>query len=296
MALARIDRQQSGGLTIVAFPAAALGVIIPAAPATARSVLEAWPDAAVAIDGPMFGYCAGEPQDYASYRCGRVDYLLQDARSGTWNPGNASFATRGLTLSVKDGVAYASDDRSPLPGATVAVQGYPGLVLAGRIVVGQAAAGTPDAQPNLRVAVGVLADGRVAFARANASLYGFAQMLQAAGFVAAAYTDGGGSASLVLRRSDGSLEGTDSDDPGGRRVPSWIVAWSTVPDGSGPATGSAGTPAGTGSLTGGAGTGLSTLLSADAWRRAAPVVAVGGVSVLAAAALFLVLTQEPARS
>jgi hypothetical protein len=220
----RADRYTSGSLTIVAFPAAALGVVVPPEPWTAETLFGWDGSIAAAVDGPMFGYCAGQPHDYASYRCGVVDYYLRDKVAGVDVPGKADTAGVGLTISVKGGTAYVGAGRAPLPEADVAFQLYPGLVIGGEVDVRPAAAGSANAERNHRVAVGVLSDGRAAFARAYLSMYDFAVALRQAGFVAAGYTDGGGSASLVTREESGGLLGSDSDDPRGRRVPSWIVA------------------------------------------------------------------------
>lgn len=199
-----------------------LSVIVPPTPSTARQVLDARPDLEAVIDGPMFGYCEGEPHDYARYRCGAVDYFLHDEDEGVHVEGDADKASRGATFSVVGGAVVVAPGKSPAPGARVAFQLYPALVEDGRIAVGQAAPGRPDAEANHRSAVLVTRDGRVGFAYARTSMRDFAERLSAAGAAWAGYTDGGGSSTLV-RRTPSGLEGTDADDPDGRRVPSFIA-------------------------------------------------------------------------
>jgi len=209
---------------IVAFPASALGVVAPANPAAARAVFGANPDVMLAVDGPMFEYCEGQPHDYAVYTCGTVRYLLQDNLSGVSVPGLPGYEDKGITISVVGGTAIGSLRRSPVPGASVAIQLSIGLVEDGAIGVRDHPPDDPSGQNDHRLAVGIMPDGKIAFAYARAPVYEFAVMLRDAGMRWAGYTDGGGSSSLVMRKPDGSLEGTDADDPDGRRVPSWIVA------------------------------------------------------------------------
>lgn len=212
------------GLTMIAFPPAGLGVVIPSNPITAETLFRGHPDVVVAIDGPMFDYCPGQPRDYDRYQCGVVRYSMFDAGRNVNAPGYSSTANEGVTFSLRGGALSAASGRRPAPGASVAIQMYPGLVENGAIAIRRRTEG-PDAQPNWRVAMGLLRDGRAFFAHGRKTMYEFAEALLAAGAVWAGYTDGGGSASLVLRRADGGLAGSDPDDPRGRRVPSWIV-WS----------------------------------------------------------------------
>ena len=212
----------TAGLKLVAFAPEGLGVLVPAAPSTAETLFREHPEVILAADGPMFSLCPGEPPDpqYTRYRCGIVDYGLIDVARGV--SVRSRYTGKGVTLSLVGGRLVGSRGWSPAAGASVAVQGYPGLVEAGRVAVGERPTGD-NAVPNGRVAVGVLTDGRAFMAYARTDMRTFAERLAGAGAQWAAYTDGGGSSSLVLRRPTGELVGSDSDDPRGRRVPSWIV-------------------------------------------------------------------------
>lgn len=212
----------SSSLTLVALPPEGLGIVVPARPATAEEVFAANPDVAAVIGGPMFGFCDGQPHDYARYDCGVVRYALADARRGVRVAGARENDARGLTFSVVGTQLAVARGNAPAPGATVAVQTYPGLVEDGAVAVG-APTGGPDAEVNGRVAMGVLRDGRAFFAYGRTSLRAFAERLRDAGATWAGYTDGGGSSSLVVRDAAGALIGVDADDPRGRRLPSWIV-------------------------------------------------------------------------
>ena len=202
---------------VVALSPEGLGVVVPEHPETARQMFAAHPDVMAAVDGPMFGYCPGQPHNYATYQCGKVDYLLQDTRSGVNLPAKPGNEGKGITVSLVGNRLVGSRGASPAPSAIAAVQLYPALVIEGRAVEGLS-----DTDRTGRVAVGILRDGRLGFAYTAASMPDFAALLASAGFVWAGYTDGGGSSSLVTRE-DGMLRGTDTDDPDGRRVPSWIV-------------------------------------------------------------------------
>ena len=211
-------------LTLIAFDPAGLGVVIPARPSTAEDVFRAHPDVLIAIGGPMFGFCEGQPRDYGRYECGRVDYALRDDARGARVPGLRSNDRVGVTFSVVGGSLVAARGNAPAAGARVSVQTYPGLVEDGQIAVSARTSG-PDAENNGRVGLGVLRDGRAFFAYARCSMRVFAERLREAGATCAGYTDGGGSSSLVTRTA-GELVGVDADDPRGRRLPSWVV-WSS---------------------------------------------------------------------
>lgn len=216
----------SRNLTMIAFDPAGIGVIVPPIPNTAADVFREHPEVEVAIDGPMFTICPGQPRNYDQYQCGTVSYRLYDAQRQTSVAGERSKDDVGLTFSLIGGRLIAARGNAPAPGATVAVQTYPGLVENGAIGVGNPETG-PNAESNWRVAMGILRDGRAFFAHGRDSMFGFSTALRDAGAVWAGYTDGGGSASLVRRDQGGRLVGSDPDDPGGRRVPSWVV-WSST--------------------------------------------------------------------
>jgi hypothetical protein len=216
--------RQIGGLKLVLMDPAGAGVVVPSSPQNAADIFSQHAEVQAAIDGPMFGFCENTPRSYASYSCGRVDYLLLDIWRNVSVSGQSGYASRGVTFSVVNGRMTAARGRSVAQGASVAFQCYPGLVENGSIAVRRKDDG-PDTQRVGRVAVGLMQDGSMFFAYAATSMYEFAEMLRSAGALWAGYTDGGGSSSLVVRGSDGALYGSDSDDPRGRRVPSWIV-WS----------------------------------------------------------------------
>jgi len=204
-------------------------VIVPSRPITARTLFEENPGVVLAVDGPMFSYCPGEPHSYETYQCGSVDFLLLDTRTGVNVQGKPEFQTSGITYSFAGGQLVGWLGRSPQPDAVTAFQLYPTLVYEGRVVAGERPPEHPDGQRTHRIAVGRLSDGRAFFAYSYATMREFAEQLLNEGATSAGYTDGGGSASLVMRMPDGSLQGSDANDPGGRRVPSWIV-WTRDPN------------------------------------------------------------------
>jgi len=216
-AVAPLETVRAPGITLVVVPAASLGVVVPDTAATARTVLEANPRADAVLDGPMFATARGEG-GYDTFQHGTVEYLLLDAARGVAVP--SQHPERGLTVSVRDGVAYVADGASVPAGATVAVQGYPTLVRNGVSVASTAR----DTERVGRAALGVFRDGRVVLASGVGAMAAFAERLAALGVRDAVYTDGGGSTGLVVRGPDGVLVGSDADDPDGRRVPSWLVA------------------------------------------------------------------------
>lgn len=208
---------------LLAFSPAGLGAIVTPRPVTARELFAAHPDVVAAIGGPMFSFCEGEPRDYGRYQCGAVDYKLLDRVRGASVAGK--YPRRGATLSLVRGEARVLDGDATPAGADVAIQGYPAIVRDGAVAVSRKPPTDYDGQPAGRVAYGTLSDGRAFFAYSYTSIYDFALQLIALGAYDAIYTDGGGSSSLVMRMPDGSLVGSDADDPGGRRLPSWVV-WS----------------------------------------------------------------------
>ena len=212
------------GIKILAMSAAGFGVVVPPTPSTAGQLFAAHPEIVAAIDGPMFSICPGQPNDYAAYQCGRVNFTLLDRGRGVVQDAKPANLGHGVTFSLVGSTLLAARGAGAAPGATVAVQTYPGLVEDGQIAVGQPASG-PNTETTGRIAMGVLRDGRMFFAYGRVPMHQFAVSLRDAGAAWAGYTDGGGSSSLVQRMADGSLAGSDADDPHGRRVPSWIV-WS----------------------------------------------------------------------
>ena len=207
-------------LALVAFPAALLRVRVQRIDArTARPVApaEAWGsgDAAL-LDGPMFALCPDTPRastEAERYRLAHCDRLVYGIHvAGVFTTPSLE-PSAGATLAVTRGHATLTPGWSAPPGASVAVQGYPPLVRGGRVVASNVGA---NAERNDRAAVGILRDGRVAFAILRADMEGFGAALAQHGDEWI-YTDGGGSAYLGVdgRRLAGSTEG--------RRVPVWLA-------------------------------------------------------------------------
>lgn len=220
------------GLHLLAFDPRDLGLYAAALnadgsvmPTTAADALAA-SGASVVIDGPKFEICSGQPagsnqvERYRLSGCDKLSYLHHDPAHGLTFAGASATLHRGAVLAVmNDGSVQfvAASDRASVATADVrvAVQGDPVLVVNG---VAQAMVHT-DSNDSIvwRVAVGVMRDGQLAFALGQATLGAFAQKLVAAGFVNAIYTDGGGSASMLL--ADGTRIGASEN----RRVASWLT-------------------------------------------------------------------------
>jgi len=213
-----IELLPTNGLKLVLFRPELLGVFTRPvaggyAPLGPGEILAA-SGADAAINGPMFGQCE-QPglhhnnSDYAISICSRLDYLHKDAAFSA--PGR--YPDRGVTLSVlPDGHAVFLDNANVAPGARVAVQFYPPLVVDGRNV----ATPTLNTGSEWRSGVALMQDGRLAFAVGTMPMHAFAAALIRAGAVGAAYTDGGGSSALVTAAATaGSSEH--------RRVASWLI-------------------------------------------------------------------------
>ena len=213
-------QREPSGLTWVAFPAAQFGIFSAPrtapgarpsdrAPTTAAEALEASGALAV-LDGPMFERCEG--RTYAASTCADLDYLHR--APGLSDPGE--HPTRGATLSAWKGGASIAPGAQVDPRAQVAVQLYPALLLDGRNVATDDGTNTDRVW---RAGVGLHPRLGVVFAvMPSATMRGFAEALRALGVVSAGYTDGGGSASLLVR----GLERVGSSE--NRRVASWLVA------------------------------------------------------------------------
>lgn len=217
--------QGAKALHLVAFPAAWLSLELDELdgdertaerPETGRQVLDRLPRAVALLDGPMFELPGGGT-NYATATAGRLLYRLLDRRRGINR--SSRYPDRGATLSVMaDGRASMLPGARELEGASVAVQGYPSLLLDGAVQR------TSDRDTTGRAALCLLADGRVGFAVARCSMPEFAEVLRAspAGVRGAVYTDGGGSTTLALRGEGGRLlvaHGLDS-----RRLPVYLLA------------------------------------------------------------------------
>jgi hypothetical protein len=209
------DFFQSGNLTIAAFQPSQLGILaLPNADGTVTpigpgDVLTYAPNIDAAINGPMYDTCGGA--DDASASCDIVDFLQYDSQRGVSLPG--SRPGQGIVISVVNGVATASDTIAVPPGASVSVQCYPS------IVENSVTTNPADSTVEMRSALAILNDGRLAFALAQegATMPQFAQALMRAGATYAGYTDGGGSAHLVTQSG---IQGATEQ----RRVATWLTA------------------------------------------------------------------------
>ena len=196
-----------------------------AVPHTSSEALRASGGEAV-LDGPMFNTCEAVPpgvDPYATQVCGVVDYKHIDTASGVNFPSRKP--SEGMTISVMpDGSTSVANGSTSAPGARVAVQGYPQLVVRGSPI-------TSFSNPTRTyrcAALAVMSDGKLAFVVSTTlTLLEFSRQLAAAGARYAFYTDGGGSQSLeTLSGYAGSSEH--------RRVVTWLVI---KPGGSAPSAG-----------------------------------------------------------
>lgn len=153
--------------------------------------------AVLALDGPMFDGSGSE-------------YLLYDRVNGTSVP--SRHPDDGMTISVVGNLPFATDGASVVPGARVAVQGYPTLVVNGRNV----ASPSVDTSAEWRAGMAIMRDGTLAFAVGQMSMWQFAEEFARAGADEAMYTDGGSSASLWTQAGR-------YGHPAPRDVPSWLV-------------------------------------------------------------------------
>lgn len=218
----KIEAHRTNGLQYVRFPAKQLGVYLDsdglganrARPHTAAEVLDLCPEAEALIDGPMFHLGEGAAE-YATYRVGELDYRYVDTQDGDAADGGAATDRKGVTLNiVPPGLAVWFDGDHVAAGALTAVQLYPTLVRAGRVV----ASGTINRAKVWRAGVGTIGDD-VVFAVGIASMAEFAAWLLLLGCREAGYTDGGGSTRLCVREHGVPSAGSREN----RRVPSWLT-------------------------------------------------------------------------
>lgn len=205
---------QIGGLTVYAFSPSQLDVFAQPvaggfAPIAPSDILAA-SGAVAALDGPQFENCSGQnlPYGNASYaqsQCGYPQFLVQG--SAIAHPG--SRPNEGHTLSVVGGQVSIAQGAQVAPGASVAVQLWPPLVIDSQVVASNIGS---NVTVERRAALAVLPGGMLAFIVGSDDMYGFASSIQALGATFAGYTDGGGSAALVPATG------------GSRPVPTWLIA------------------------------------------------------------------------
>ena len=207
--VAEFDFVSRGQVRGVVAPASWLRVDHTDARRGPAEVWEAWPECAAILDGPMWsnrrldGTSGAAPLFRLLDTAGRVDVPSQ--RAG-----------EGVTLSVVEGVASARRTDAVAPGASVAVQGWPPLIVEGEVVATDVGS---NAERVGRAAWALMGDGRVGLFAARASaMRAFAVELRALGAVAAGYTDGG--SSTYLRGRAAPFDPVTAPAP---RVFAWLV-------------------------------------------------------------------------
>ena len=141
--------------------------------------------------GPMFGFDGGHVRPLTALRDRAAGVELESTQPDV-----------GGMVAVVNGAARWVDGGTVPDGATVAVLGYPAVVVNGSVAV----TGAHDQEQVSRVAVGIDRDGRVflAFARAL-SMLAFARWIAANGGRFATYLDGGSAAALDTRNQSVSV-------------------------------------------------------------------------------------------
>lgn len=206
---------RSNDLDLILFAPSQLGVVIDPVGSPANGIATphnfdwiASKGFEAVLDGPMFV----EPSSYTTYTQGRLLYAFRDQSAGIEIP--SDHPSRGISIGVtSSGVAVASSGGYPPDGSVTSVQLYPTLIRSGSVE----ASPYIDTDRTWRAGLGIMSDGRLAFAVGRMSMYAFAQAFKRAGAVTAGYTDGGGSASMGL----GQVYTGSSEK---RRVPAWLVA------------------------------------------------------------------------
>lgn len=193
-----IRRTTSGAATLYETSAAELGAWVSSSPIAPSSA----PVGAVVACGPMFD--RNGPRFTIRDRARGVDVATREPNVGAtvraW-PDRVEVVTGGA------------------PGdAPVAIQGYPAMIVGGRVL----STALHDGETVGRVALAVMPGARVALAVATASMVAFARALAAAGATAAVYLDGGSSTWL---RTAEHTHGT-----GARPLPSFITLGASTPN------------------------------------------------------------------
>lgn len=194
--------------------------------AALRTPEEAWRSAALEalLDGPMFDLCPGTPsartqaERYRLASCARLVYGVLDTAARLSIP--SQLPTAGLTFARVGEQLHVARGWNVHPGANLALQCYPALVLEGRVVASNVGS---NAERNERAAVARMTDGAMAFVVGRTDMIDFATRLVQLGVRDAGYTDGGGSAYVGLHASQ--LAGSSEH----RRVPVWLGVGAPVP-------------------------------------------------------------------
>ncbi len=207
-----------GGLTAFVVPVQWLALLVPPTPCYALEAAALYPKALGLLDGPMFGFCAGEPHSYPSYQCGATQTALHDGWTGATQRGSmpragGTLVRRGSRATVVSGLP----DPATLSGADLVLQARPELVRDGVVV----ASASIDGDATRRAAVALLGPDVAALVVSRPmGNHAFAVALQRLlGATEALYTDGGGSTELLVAgRPVGGTTGRS------RRVPSFVAA------------------------------------------------------------------------
>lgn len=167
------------------------------------------------LDGTQFDACDGLP--YATSQCAYPDFLAFDQSSGV--SANGLRPSDGVTIGVADGQAFAMPGSQTAPGATVAMQLWPALVVGSTVVADNSGS---NATQEWRAALAIMSPDQLAFVIGPADMATFANQILQLGATDAGYTDGSYSAALATQ--DGMYGPTPL-----RRVPLWLVARPAVP-------------------------------------------------------------------
>lgn len=162
------------------------------------------PRAVMAVDGHMFESTAGSDK-----------FAALDTVNGVLH--TSTLPHEGLTVSVVGGRARGVYGGELPRGATVALQTWPSLVLAGRVVPHDTAA---NRERVWRAGFGVHRDGRLVVVVMVGTMLALSQKMVAEGVTEGGYLDGGHSVALEVR--DGVRRVHTAPD--GSQVPTWILA------------------------------------------------------------------------
>lgn len=149
-------------------------------------------------------------------RLGTDKFLLRDTATGINIP--SSVLDQGATVWVKDGVAGGAYGGSAPAGASVAIQGWPSLVVNGTVTATNT--GT-NSERDTREGIGVTSDGRILVVHVLGTMTDLANRMRDAGATTAAYLDGGSSSQLRAVTSAGIVR---RDSPRAVGIPTYIYA------------------------------------------------------------------------
>lgn len=138
-------------------------------------------------------------------------FLLRDGPSGLSVPSRVPDQGATVwTVRGEGGAAYGG--RAP-SDATVAVQGWPSLVVGGQVTARDV---NTNAERDTRAGIGLTRDGRVLIVYAVGTMVALAERMQREGAWVAAYLDGGSSSQL-------RAGGVRRDSPRAVPIPQWVL-------------------------------------------------------------------------